>query len=161
MDVTVHLWSHDARPRSGWVRDLIRTGRLDGKGLRLGPAGRHLWLSVAHFSRERRSRGDAPAGQAFRPNGLHAVDDDSFHCASGEAVNGPGDGYFGWMADALDDCLIGGWGASTPYTPEWNHSDLTRSRLTSPYRLAGGEGATLFESVPEILGGRGAEVILR
>ncbi|MFE2532064.1 barstar family protein [Streptomyces sp. NPDC059371] len=25
-------------------------------------------------------------------------------------------GYFGWNLDALDDCLIGGWGASTPFT---------------------------------------------
>ncbi|MDX3095068.1 barstar family protein [Streptomyces sp. ME19-03-3] len=82
------------------------------------------------------------------------------HCASGEAVNRPG-GYFGWNADALDDCLIGGWGASAPFTLEWNHSDLARSRLTKPYRLAGGGSATFFEVVLEVLGRRRAEVILR
>lgn len=111
VDVTVRLWCDDALPQSGRVWDLIRTGRLDRKGLwrSLGPAGRRAWLSVALFSRGYRPRGDAPAGQVFTLDGRHIMDEDSFYCALGEAVNGPG-GYFGWNTAALDDCLTGRWG---------------------------------------------------
>ncbi|WP_405770989.1 barstar family protein [Actinacidiphila glaucinigra] len=161
VDVTVRLWCDDALPQSGRVWDLIRTGRLDRKGLwrSLGPAGRRAWLSVALFSRGYRPRGDAPAGQVFTLDGRHIMDEDSFYCALGEAVNGPG-GYFGWNTAALDDCLTGRWGASTPFTLEWNSSELARSRLAKPYR-GHGDGDTFFEAALEIFGDHGVEVVLR
>ncbi|WP_372346599.1 barstar family protein [Streptomyces sp. KL116D] len=55
-------------------------------------------------------------------DGRHIVDRDTFCCAIGEAINGPG-GYFGWNLDALDDCLCGGWGATTPFTLHWDSID--------------------------------------
>jgi hypothetical protein len=45
----------------------------------------------------------------------HIDDLTSFFCALGEAVNGPG-GYFGRTTRALEDCLIGGFGAEPPFT---------------------------------------------
>ncbi|MFD0276087.1 barstar family protein [Kitasatospora sp. NPDC127111] len=37
--------------------------------------------------------------------------------------------HFGWNLDALDDCLDGRWGATTPFTLRWSHSALARDRL--------------------------------
>jgi hypothetical protein len=88
------------------VWDLVRTGHLNHTGMwhELAPEERHAWLSVALWSREyqRQGKPDAPVGQVFALDGRHIVDEDSFYCAIGEAVNGPG-GYFGWNLDALDD----------------------------------------------------------
>ncbi|MFE5012059.1 barstar family protein [Streptomyces sp. NPDC056696] len=58
----------------------------------------------------------------------YIVDEDSFYCAIGEAINGPG-GYFGWNLDALDDCLRGGWGATAPFTLHWGFSAQAKARL--------------------------------
>ncbi|MGW2403259.1 barstar family protein [Streptomyces sp. NPDC001739] len=78
-------------------------------------------------------------------DGRHIVDEDSFYCALGEAINGPG-GYFGWNLDAVDDCLRGRWGATPPFTLEWQHSTDARAHL-----------ALLLEIFEE----RGIEVILK
>lgn len=58
------------------------------------------------------------------------VDEDSFYCALGEAVNGPG-GCFGWNLDALADCLRGGWGARPPFTLYWRQPHNARPALAS------------------------------
>ncbi|WP_330479236.1 barstar family protein [Streptomyces platensis] len=59
-------------------------------------------------------------------DGRHIVDRDSFSCAIGEAINGPG-GYFGWNFDALDDCLRGGWGATPPFALHGDSSAAARA----------------------------------
>ncbi|MEV5886741.1 barstar family protein [Streptomyces sp. NPDC052020] len=64
----------------------------------------------------------------FPLDGRHIADRDTFHCAIGEALNGPG-GHFGWYLDALDDCLGGGRGATPPFTLHWDSSAETRARL--------------------------------
>jgi len=163
VDLTVTLWCRDALPGSEAVWDLVRTGRLDRTGMwhGLAPEDRHAWLSVALWSRgyRRRGRPDAPAGRVFTVDGRHIVDEDSFYCAIGEAVNGPG-GYFGWNLSALDDCLSGGWGATTPFTLHWDHSTEARTRLAE--RLPGdGREVVLFDLLLEILGERGVSVVLR
>lgn len=90
--------------------------------------------------------------------GRHIVDEDSFYCAIGEAVNGPG-GYFGWNLAALDDCLFGGWGATAPFTLHWEYSAEARARLAE--RLpAGDREIALFDLLLEIFEGRGVSVIL-
>lgn len=74
-------------------------------------------------------------------------------------IHGPG-GYFGWNLDALDDCLGGGWGASPPFTLEWQHSEVARTRLVRNRALHRGT-STFFEVVLEIFADRGVEVVLQ
>ncbi|GAA4520492.1 barstar family protein [Actinoallomurus oryzae] len=130
IDLTVRLWCDDLFPHSDWVWELIRTDRLNRKGMwqTLGPAGRRAWLSVALNHHGYRSLPDDPVNAEYELDGLHVVDTDSFYCALGEAVNGPG-GYFGWNLDALADCLHGCWGAKPPFTLYWRRSDLARPYL--------------------------------
>lgn len=163
VDVTVTLWCQDALPGAERVWDLVRTGRLNRTGMwhELGPEDRHAWLSVALWSREyqRQGKPDAPAGQVFALDGRHMVDEDSFYCAIGEAINGPG-GYFGWNLAALDDCLCGGWGATSPFTLHWDFSDEARERLGERVH-AGDRKLVLFDLLLEIFDERGVNVVLR
>jgi RNAse (barnase) inhibitor barstar len=74
---------------------------------------------------------DQPAGTTYHLDGRHVTDLEGFFCAIGEAINGPG-GYFGWTADALHDCLTGGWGASTPFRLVWHDAAVARAHLVDP-----------------------------
>jgi len=163
VDLTVTLWCENALAGAEHAWDLIRAGRLNRTGMwhELTPEDRHAWLSVALWSREygRRGKTDAPAGQVFTLDGRHIVDRDSFYCAIGEAVNGPG-GYFGWNLDALDDCLRGGWGATTPCTVHWDFSARARARLGERVR-SGEREVTFFDLLLEIFEERGVSVALR
>ncbi|MGJ5748750.1 barstar family protein [Streptomyces puniciscabiei] len=163
VDLTVTLWCENALAGAEQVWGLIRTGHLDRTGMwqDLAPEDRRAWLSVALWSQEyqRQGKPDAPAGETFTLDGRHIVDRDTFYCAIGEAINGPG-GYFGWNLDALDDCLIGGWGASTPFTLHWDASAKARARLVERVR-AGAREVALFDLLLEILEERGVSVVLR
>ncbi|MFD0068387.1 barstar family protein [Streptomyces sp. NPDC056690] len=89
----------------------------------------------------------------------YIVDEDSFYCAIGEAINGPG-GYFGWNLDALDDCLRGGWGATAPFTLHWGFSAQAKARL--PERVPTGDReVALFNLLLEIFEEQGVSVVLR
>lgn len=158
VDVTVSLWSEVLLPESEWPWELIRTKRLDRPGMwhSLGPAGRLGWLSVALHHSEYRGLSDDPPGTRYELDGEHIVDADSFYCAIGEAVNGPG-GFFGWNLGALDDCLCGRAGATPPFTLAWHRSDLARERLTSPVE----SGGILFDVILEVLRDKRVDVILR
>jgi RNAse (barnase) inhibitor barstar len=163
VDLTVTLWCQDALPGADTAWDLVRTGRLDRTGMWHGltPEDRHAWLSVALWSRgyRRQGRSDAPAGRVFTVDGRHIIDEDSFYCAIGEAINGPG-GYFGWNLSALDDCLCGGWGASVPFTLQWDSSAQARARLVERVPV-GDRDVSLFDLLLEIFEERSVSVILR
>jgi RNAse (barnase) inhibitor barstar len=163
VDLTVTLWCENALPGAERVWNLLRSGHLNRTGMWHGLAreDRHAWLSVALWSREyqRRGKPDAPAGQVFTLDGRHIVDRDSFYCAIGEAINGPG-GYFGWNLDALDDCLRGGWGATAPFTLHWDSSAEARTRLVERVPANDREVA-LFDLLLEIFEERGVSVLLR
>ena len=163
VDLAVTLWCEMALPGAERTWDLLRTGRLNRTGLwhELTPEDRLAWLSVALSSRtyQRQGKPDAPAGQVFTVDSRHIVDRDTFYCAIGEAVNGPG-GYFGWNLDALDDCLFGGWGAATPFTLHWDFSAEARERLSERVPLGDREVA-LFDLIVEIFERRGVSVVLR
>lgn len=154
VDLTVRLWCDSLAPGSDWPWELIATNQLNRPGLwhSLNPAGRHAWLSVALNHHHYRALSDDPPGTRYELDGRHVIDKDSFYCALGEAVNGPG-GYFGWNLDALDDCLRGRWGATPPFTLTWSHSHLARSHLTTPIETTSGTD-TLFEQIVKILHGR-------
>lgn len=152
VDLTVALWCENALPGSGAVWELVRTGRLNRTGMWHGltPGDRRAWLSVALWSADyqRRGKPDAEAGGSFTLDGRHIADRDTFYCAIGEAVNGPG-GYFGWNLDALVDCLRRGWGATPPFTLHWESSAQAADRDGVPFGL-----------ILEILGARGVRVVL-
>jgi RNAse (barnase) inhibitor barstar len=99
---------------------------------------------------------DDPPGAVYELDGRHVVDVDSFYCALGEAVNGPG-GYFGWNLDAVVDCARGRWGATPPFTLVWRHADVSEPHL-SKTRV---REDTLFECVLGILDDHGIDVDLR
>ncbi|WP_234381263.1 barstar family protein [Streptomyces sp. NRRL F-5122] len=163
VDLTVTLWCEQALPGADAVWDLIRTGQLNRTGMwhELDAEGRHIWLSVALWSREyqRGDRPDAPDHQVFTLDGGHIVNIDSFYCTLGEGINGPG-GYFGWNLDALIDCLRRGWGATPPFTLLWQHSAGARARLVERQETADGV-ATLFDLLLEIFDEQGIQVILQ
>ncbi|MFB7182501.1 barstar family protein [Streptomyces sp. NPDC056257] len=163
VDLTLTLWCENALAGAEPVWELLRTGHLNRTGMwhELAPEDRHAWLSVALWSWDyhRRGRPDAPAGEVFTLDGRHIVDKDSFYCAIGEAVNGPG-GYFGWNLDALEDCLRGGWGATTPFALHWDSSAESRTRLAARVPTADGD-ASLFDLLVKIMADRNVSVILR
>lgn len=163
VDLTMTLWCENALAGAERVWDLIRTRHLNRTGMwhELAPEDRQAWLSVALWSREyqRQGKTDAPAGQVFTLDGRHIVDRDSFYCAIGEAINGPG-GYFAWNLDALDDCLRSGWGAATPFTLHWDSSAEARARLVERVPTGDGE-VSLFDLLLEIFDDQGVSVILR
>ncbi|MFD7904401.1 barstar family protein [Kitasatospora sp. NPDC059722] len=163
VDLTVTLWCDNALAGADAVWDLIRKGRLSRAGLwhGLGPEDRRAWLSVALWSREyqRQGRPDRPSGQEFTLDGRHIVDRDSFYCALGEAINGPG-GYFGWNLDAVIDCLRGGWGATAPFTLLWNDSAEAIRQLTERLSTEDGD-VTLFDVLLRIFEEGDVRVVLR
>ncbi|MGA5559603.1 barstar family protein [Streptomyces platensis] len=163
VDLTMTLWCENALSGAEGVWELIRTGRLNRPGLwhERAPEDRQTWLSVAPASSEYHRQGapDAAAGQVFTLDSRQVSDIDSFFCALGEAVNGPG-GYFGWNLDALNDCLRGGWGAATPFTLHWRSSAEARARLVQRVPTRRGE-ASLFDLLLEIFEEQGVKVALR
>lgn len=164
LDIDVRLWCDELLPGAAEIWDLLRTGNLDRKGLweNLDASGREAWLSVALWSRDyqrRRHPEDATPGQVFTLDGRQVVDINSFYCALGEAINGPG-GYFGWNLAAVDDCLRGGFGAQPPFTLKWLHSNAVRSDLTDHF-AQGSDTAADLQVLLEIFADRDITVLMR
>ncbi|MFI7145402.1 barstar family protein [Nonomuraea sp. NPDC050022] len=124
----------------------------------------HTWsrAALAHHPHE---RPDRPAGRTYQLDGRYVTSIDSFYCAIGEAINGPG-GYFGWNTGALADCLRWKWGARTPFRLIWHDADVARRHLVPGYdrpeysRWTWGPAITL-EYLLSIFTERGVEVELR
>jgi RNAse (barnase) inhibitor barstar len=117
----------------------------------LDAEGRRSWLAAVqehHFARQDTAP-DTPAGAVYTLAGRCITDRAALFLALGEAVNGPG-GYFGSHLDALDDCLRGGFGASTPFTLDWPDSEIARTHLVA-----------YFDSALDVLREHGVDVRLR
>ncbi|QKV94101.1 barstar family protein [Streptomyces sp. NA02950] len=111
-------WSHGPPVASGAWKDL--------------PAEAHRsWLHVvqqAWFSAGHRARvyGDA---DTYEIAGADLATIDSFYCALGEAVNGPG-GYLGSNPSALDDCLSNsGGGRRRLFRLVWRDFEVSRRNI--------------------------------
>ncbi|CAM5572387.1 hypothetical protein GCM10010329_72370 [Streptomyces spiroverticillatus] len=103
----------------------------------LDPEARRARLAEvqdAHFA-EVLPRADDPAGTTYTLHGKHVTDRSALFLALGEAINGPG-GYFGGNLDALNDCLRGGFGATAPFTLEWEDSEVARTHLVAYFDSA-------------------------
>nr|WP_286013649.1 barstar family protein [Nocardia sp. CDC159] len=107
-------------PSSRALWDLRREGGPVGPKLwtQLSAEGRQAWLEVSRHADFVQRSVDSPPGSTFVLDTTDVVDEPGFHCAMGEAINGPG-GYFGNCLDALADCLHGGFGATPPFTLVW------------------------------------------
>jgi hypothetical protein len=100
----------------------------------LTPAERTVYLRknhrrLAQFDATQRPANDPP-GSVYHLDSAHITDFTSFLCALGEAINGPG-GYFGSSMRALDDCAVGGFGATPPFTLIFHQPDLCYEYLDS------------------------------
>ncbi|WP_346535788.1 barstar family protein [Micromonospora sp. DPT] len=143
------------------IWDLWRAGRPTEPGLWAGYDRdlRHQWSGAA-LAHHRHDRPDNPAGSIYHLDGRDITDVEGFYCAIGEAINGPG-GYFGWNADALHDCVTGGWGAARPFRLVWHGAGVARTHLNGAAGQREAAAATTFEQLLRWLNEDGIEIELR
>ncbi|MER5879776.1 hypothetical protein ABT119_28125 [Streptomyces sp. NPDC001910] len=166
VDLALDPWSERPPPGAAEVWDLWWEGRPSAPGLwaGCGPEARSCWLDTARH-RHPRDAPSAPAGITFHLDGRHITDHPGFHCALGEAVNGPG-GYFGRSPDTLGACLRGGCGAERPFTLVWHASAVARRCLGATPRTdfgrtpPTGSRPPAFEELLAFLGEKGVDVRL-
>ncbi|MFC0436523.1 barstar family protein [Kutzneria buriramensis] len=132
VDLTVGeraFWS-DRPPRAAIpVWDMWFAGGPDTTNLwaPLDTATRTEWVAAA--CQMRQPGHDREPGRTYHLDGRYVTDEPGFHCALGEAINGPG-GYFGRCWNGVRDCLGGNFGAQTPFTLIWHDSAVARRFLT-------------------------------
>ncbi|MFD8866427.1 barstar family protein [Streptomyces sp. NPDC059590] len=124
-----------------------------------GTRDREIWLDCVRERGTRRSVPAAPPGRVYELDGRYATDEPGLCLALGEAMRGPG-GYFGGNADALADCLCGGFGVTTPCTLIWHDARIARQSLGRVLDWKG-EPYSYFDLVLEVLRERRVEVRLR
>ncbi|WP_329500916.1 barstar family protein [Kitasatospora herbaricolor] len=150
-------------PLPSWTRPVLErwlAGPPDAPGswAALDTRLRGAWLDLVQDRAFRRPRRSRPAGHAYRLDGRHITDEPGLYLALGEAVNGPG-GYFGGCLAALDDCLGGPFGCTTPATLLWRDAATAREHLSR--RLAwDGRPRDLFAEVLGVLAEGGMHVTL-
>ncbi|MCX5009224.1 barstar family protein [Streptomyces sp. NBC_00638] len=158
-DTVITLDCENLLPDSEWTWNQIRSGKLNRTGMwhSLDSKGRHAWLSVALNHHGYREINTPRPGTAYELDGRYILDESSFYCAFGEAINGPA-GYFGWNLSALDDCLSGDWGASRPMVLNWNHSQASRERIMGDDHTAREYEGQFLNFLTEILSQRNVTV---
>ncbi|MGW4982014.1 barstar family protein [Streptomyces mirabilis] len=135
VDLTLDPWSRrlPRAAREAWDVWWRERQSEPNSWARCSSQGREFW-----FDRAREAANpygpDPEPGSTYHLDGRHVTDAPAFHCALGEAVNGPG-GYFGHDLSAVADCLRGGYGAEPPFTLVWHDADVARTCLgVTPYR---------------------------
>ncbi|MFF8727894.1 barstar family protein [Streptomyces sp. NPDC015171] len=141
-----------------WERWLAGPPDTLGGWARLDTRRRGAWLDLVRERACRRSHRDRPPGHAYELDGRHITDDAGLYLALGEAVNGPG-GYFGGYLAALDDCLRGTFGYTAPATLLWRNAGTARERL-SQTMTPDGRPYDLFAHVLDVLADGGMHVTL-
>ncbi|MFE0176230.1 barstar family protein [Streptomyces sp. NPDC059002] len=129
VDLALDPWTVRPPRAAREVWDVWWRGRPAEPNLwtRYGTDGRAHWLGVARENGRRRVP-DAGPGGTYHLDGSRVTDQPAFHCALGEAMNGPG-GYFGHDLRSLADCLRGGCGALLPFTLVWHDAHIARTCL--------------------------------
>ncbi|MGX1672508.1 barstar family protein [Streptomyces sp. NPDC055400] len=141
-----------------WERWITGPPRAPGAWAGLGTRQREAWLELVRERACRRTHRDRPTGHVYELDGRHVTDEPGLYLALGEAVNGPG-GYFGGCPAALDDCLGGTFGCTTPAALLWHSSATARAHL-SQLLTSDGQRYDLFAEVLEVLAGGGMHVTL-
>ncbi|MEO6176743.1 MAG: barstar family protein [Flavobacterium circumlabens] len=86
---------------------------------------RQAWLETAlNFQKKLEDQ----KGLNIQLKGKLIIDEDTFFCTLGEAINGPG-GYFGRNLMSLDDCFTGGFGVQLPLTIMWLNHEFSKQKL--------------------------------
>jgi hypothetical protein len=117
-------------------------------------------LACAEADHRRVTRPDRPAGATYHLDGSFVTDLPGFHCALGEAVNGPG-GFFGADLDSLDHCLRGGYGATAPFRLVWHDAAVARAHLIPGHERRGWTPAPTMDDLLSRLSAGRIEVELR
>lgn len=161
VDLTVALDCEELLPEAERTWDLLRAAKLTRTGMwrSLAREDWHGWLSVALNHHAYREIIEPEQGSIYEIDGGFIVDEASFYCSLGEAINGPV-GYFGWNLSALEDCLIGDWGASRPFTLNWHNSSESRARIMDDAKVGTEYEGRFLEFLDEIFDRRGVEVNL-
>ncbi|MGW4645577.1 barstar family protein [Kitasatospora sp. NPDC004289] len=120
-----------------------------GTWVGLGPRERQAWLDLVRERGCRIHHHPRPPGRAYELDGRHVTDATSLYLALGEAVNGPG-GYFGANTAAVDDCLCGSFGHTSPATLTWHSSATAREHLAAELD-SDGTRYDLFAVILEIM----------
>lgn len=68
-------------------------------------------------------------GGTYYLDGSNITTFESFFCAFGEAMNGPG-GYYGFDNFNIEDCLTGGFRVCSPFKLIWKNSTVALKNLT-------------------------------
>nr|WSY52556.1 barstar family protein [Streptomyces sp. NBC_00886] len=156
VDLTLDPWSERPPLAAREVWDLWGEGRPSEPGRWVGcdSDGRRFWLDTA-LANHPHDTPDRLPGTTYHLDGRHITDPPGFFCALGETVNGPG-GYFGRGLDALNDCLRGRWGATTPLTLVWHDAAVARICLgVTPHT---GPRPPTFEELLALLAERHVDV---
>ncbi|WP_405880355.1 barstar family protein [Streptomyces sp. NBC_01136] len=135
VDLTHDTWSRrlPRAAREAWDVSWRERQSEPNSWARCSPQGREFWLDRAQERTNQYGSDEAP-GSTYHLDGRHVTDAPAFHCALGEAVNGPG-GYFGHDLSEVVGCLRGGYGAEPPFTLVWHDADVARACLgVSPCR---------------------------
>lgn len=161
LDITFEEGARETRPLG--VREIWDLWFDGGPGepnmwAKYDPSLRHEWCGAALNCRPQQT--NTPAGHTYHLDGQYVTELEGFYCAIGEAINGPG-GYFGWNYAALADCLRGGFGATTPFTLVWHHSDVARRSLVPGFDRRSFLPSTTLDTLLGILREGDVDVVLR
>ncbi|MFE5009102.1 hypothetical protein ACFVAQ_43805 [Streptomyces sp. NPDC057651] len=152
-----HVTPVPAHARPLWQQWMYGPPRTPGAWAQLGTRQRLAWFDLV---RQRRTRPhpDRPVGHTYELDGRHVTDQPGLYLSLGEAINGPG-GYFGTCLAAVDDCLRGGFGYTSPATLLWHNSSAAREHL-SRILTPDGQPYDLFAEILSALAEGGMHVTL-
>ncbi|MFI1331144.1 barstar family protein [Streptomyces sp. NPDC020845] len=158
--LTQGLWDPPPpRARPFWQRWYDGPPTAPNQWAGYGTRDRELWLDCVLERGCAPSVPAAPPGRVYELDGRHITDVPGLYLALGEAMRGPG-GYYGCNADALDDCLGGGFGVTTPFTLVWHDARIARRSLGRVLDSQG-DPYSYFDLVLEVLKDGRVEVRLR
>lgn len=91
------------------------------KWAHLALSKRASWLEVARLHQEYKCDIEThDQKKVYELDGTYIEDSNSFFCALGEAIIGPG-GYYGFNLSSLKDCLSGDFGIASPFSIVWKN----------------------------------------